>query len=67
MNSNMELAMRDKSKFVRLIIIPQDSAFLVVAAAESPRISRLSAFDSFVVQKSMLLAQNLLPKIPIKN
>jgi len=65
MNNNMELAMRDKSKFVS--IIPQDSAFLVVAAAESPRISRLSAFDSFVVQKSMLLAQNLLPKIPIKN
>jgi len=62
----MKLAVRSKFKFVRLIIIPQDSEFLVVVAAENPRIFRLSAFDSFVVQKSMLLAQNLLPKIPIK-
>lgn len=54
-------------KFMRLIIIPQDSEFLVVTAVGSPRIFRSLTFDSFVVQKSMLLAQNLLPKIPIKN
>lgn len=53
-------------KFVGLIIIPQDSELLVVTVAESPKIFRLSTFDSFVAQKSMLLAQNLLPKIPIK-
>lgn len=55
-----------ESKFVGLIIIPQDSEFLVVAAAGSPRIFRSLASDSFVVQRSTLLAQNLLPKIPIK-
>lgn len=54
-------------KFMRLIIIPQDSEFLVVTAVGSPRIFQSLTFDSFVVQKSMLLAQNLLPKIPIKN
>lgn len=48
--------------------LPQDSEFLVVAAVGSPRIFRSLAFDSFVVQKSMSLAQNLLPKIStIKN
>lgn len=63
----MDIEISGESKFVGLVIIPQDSEFLVVAVAGSPRIFRSLAFDSFVVQKSMLLAQNLLPEIPTKN
>jgi len=52
---------------MKFTIIPQGLRFLVVAAAGSPRIFRSLTFDSFVAQKSMLLVQNLLPKIAIKN